>query len=237
MKIKYIILLVLFTGVLFTNIFAQSASLGLSLGFPEGDFKDNVKRTGFGITGNFNIFDSKPGLPFCFGINVGYMNYGNENRREYFSSTIPDVYVDVDRSNNIVNFNVLFQVMPYKGNVRPYLEGLFGGSYLFTETKITSVNSNDEIASSTNLYDFAWNYGGGAGLLVNLISEPTMPNIGQMFLDIKVRYLFGTEAKYLKPGSVTISHGRAYYDISKSKTDLITFTVGVTAHFNSIGGN
>lgn len=213
---------------------AQSAGLHFSVGVPSGEFKDNVKRVGIGLNGNFMLFNSTPGLPYSLGLNIGFMNYGSESRREPFSSTIPDVVVDVDRSNNLVNFHLMFQIIPPSGNVRPYLETLFGGSYFFTQTTINS-RGDEEVASSTNFDDFAWSYGGGAGILINLIKfDEPQKKVSSVFLDFKVRYLFGTEAEYLKEGSVTIVNGRAYYDLSKSKTDLLTFHIGATVFFSSL---
>ena len=85
-----------------------------------------------------------------------------------------------------------------------------------------------KLPATTNFDDFAWNYGVGGGLLINLYS----PDVGEgifesLFLDLKVRYLLGTEAEYLKEGSVTIDNGNVYYDVSKSKTDLLITQVGV----------
>jgi hypothetical protein len=132
---------------------------------------------------------------------------------------------------------LLFHVSPPSGSFRPYLELLFGGAYLFTETSINS-RGNEEVASSTNFDDFAWNYGAGGGLLINLYSpENSEGNFEALFLDLKVRYLFGTEAEYLKEGSIVIQNGNAYYDVSKSKTDLLLAQLGVMVSFNSFLGN
>lgn len=57
---------------------------------------------------------------------------------------------------------------------------------------------------------------------------------GALFLDLKVRYLIGSEAEYLKEGSVDISTVPVTYKVSKSKTDLLTAHAGVVAYFNSI---
>jgi len=57
------------------NSFAQSAGLNFTLGFPSGEFKDNVKRTGFGISGQFIFFNPQEALPFSAGLNVGFLNY------------------------------------------------------------------------------------------------------------------------------------------------------------------
>jgi hypothetical protein len=213
------------------SLFAQSAGLNFTLGFPSGEFKDQVKRTGIGLSGQFLLFTPNPALPFSAGINIGYLNYGSESRLEPFSSTIPDVTVDVDRTNNLVNFHVLFQLIPPSGIVRPYLEGLFGGAYLFTETSIKS-RGTEEVASSTNYDDFAWSYGGGGGFMIQ-VAGPS-DDFSSIFIDLKARYLLGSEAEYLKEGSVTIEPGRVIYNPSKSKTDLITANIGVVLYFNTL---
>jgi hypothetical protein len=226
---KAILLLTLF---LCGNSFAQSGGINFTLAFPQGEFKDNIDRLGFGGSLQFLFFDPKPELPVSFGINLGFLNYGSESRREPFSHTIPDVTVDVDRSNNLVNFHLLFQIIPASGTFRPYAEGLFGGSYIFTETSIKS-RGTEEVASSTNFDDFAWSYGAGGGFIL-LLSDNIGEGIGSLYLDLKARYLFGSEAEYLKEGSVKIQNSRVTYDVTKSKTDLLQIHLGVTAYFNSL---
>jgi hypothetical protein len=230
---RTITFLLLIITVYTINNLAQSAGGGLMLGFPQGEFKENIDRLGFGVSGQFLLFDPSERLPFGFGLDVGYLNYGSESRREPFSPTIPDVIVDVNRTNNLVNFHLLFHIAPPSGMVRPYLELLFGGAYLWTETTINS-RGDEEVAGNTNFDDFAWNYGAGGGLLINVYT-PDNPedNIKSLFLDLKIRYLFGTEAEYLKEGSVTIRNEEVYYDVSKSKTDLLLAQLGVMVYFNS----
>ncbi|QQS36443.1 MAG: hypothetical protein IPM56_00360 [Ignavibacteriales bacterium] len=230
--IKKILILLALT-LTSANINAQSAGINFTLGFPMGEFKDNLDRLGYGISGHFALWNPKPQMPFTFGLNIGYLNYGSESRREPFSLTIPDVTVDVDRTNNLVNFHLLFQVMLPEGPFRPYAEFLFGGAYLFTETSIHSRGDGDDVASSTNFDDFAWNYGAGGGFLIQ-VSEGNDEEVGGVFIDLKARYLFGSEAEYLKEGSVRVQNGRVIYDVTKSKTDLLTAHLGVIVFFNHL---
>src|SRR5690606_24198796 len=131
-----------FAVILFSTFnYAQSAGGSLTLGFPMGEFKENVDRLGWGFSGHFLFLPQTPQNPFSIGLNVGFINYGNESRREPYYN-VPEVTIDVDRSNNIVNFHVLFQLALPTGIMRPYIEGLFGGSYLFTETTVKN-NRND----------------------------------------------------------------------------------------------
>lgn len=224
-----LILVLLFT--LSSN--AQTAGISLMLGNPQGEFKENVDRFGYGIQVHGTLWSPSKMRPFTVGLNLGYLVYGEESERRRFSNPIPDVYVDVNRTNSLVNFHLLFQLSPFTGTWRPYVEGLFGGAYIFTSTSIESEWDNEEIASSTNFDDFTWSYGGSAGLLIKLMGENG--NMSALYLDLKARYLFGTEAEYLAEGSITVDqrNGAVYYDVMRSKTDLLSFHIGVTAYFNS----
>src|SRR5690606_41582819 len=99
-------------------------------------------------------------------------------------------------------------------------------------TLFRSSRDVEEVASSTNFDDFAWSYGAGAGFLI-LLSDNVSEGIGSLYLNLKARYIFGSEAEYLKEGSVRIENSRVHYDVSKSKTDLLQIHLGVTAYFNS----
>jgi hypothetical protein len=231
MKAKYFILILLIF-ILFLNVkpsYSQDAGINFILAFPQGEFKESIDKLGFGIGGEFMFLTPKRGSPVGIGINVGFINYGSETRREPFSLTIPDVTVDVDRSNNLFNFHLMLRLAPSAGKLRPYAEGLFGGAYIFTETEIKS-RGEEEVASSTNFDDFAWNYGGGAGLMYEVYRNND--NGSAFFIDLKARYLFGSEAEYLKEGSVIIENGQVTYEVSRSKTDLLTVQLGVIYFFS-----
>ncbi|WP_304130873.1 hypothetical protein [Ignavibacterium album] len=228
---KNLILLVIIILISGKQFFAQSAGLNLTLAIPSGEFKEKVDNLGFGLSGHINFLSPKPISPFGIGLNLGYIIYGSESRTEPLSYTIPDVYVNVDRTNNLLNFHLLFTVGVPKGRIRPYIEGLFGGSYIYTTTSVISQGTGEEFASSTNFDDWAWSYGAGGGFAILLSGDPNTDQ-NTIYLDLKGRYLFGSEAEYLKQGSVRIENGRVQYDISKSKTDLITLHAGVLIYFN-----
>ncbi|HEX2960305.1 MAG TPA: hypothetical protein VHO43_00845 [Ignavibacteriales bacterium] len=222
------------------EIFPQSAGINFMMGFPQGDFKKSIDRMGFGAEGFLTLWTVNPSMPFTLGLDGSYMTYGSESRNEPFSTTIPDVTVGVNRTNNIVNFHLLLQIMPPAGNVRPYIEGLWGGSYLYTQTQINSSGNFDkEVASSTNFDDWAWSYGGGGGLMIkvhemeNNDEETNSPwKVTGIWIDLKARYMLGSEAEYLKEGSMRIEQGKVLFTPSRSKTDLITAHLGVTVLFN-----
>lgn len=232
MKKYLVLLLVLFVYGISIN--AQSAGLNLTLAFPDGEFKEQLKRTGIGISMEGLILGPSAYSPFGIGASFSFLNYGNETRRAPWSNTIPDVTVDVERTNNILHMHLLFRIAPQMEVVKPYVDLLFGGSYLFTDTKVISSKKGEEVTSSTNFDDWAWNYGFGGGIMFKVYENPN-ENMGKIFVDLKVRMLKGSTAEYLKEGDVIVntSNGTVTYRTSRSKTDMITANLGVVAYFSS----
>lgn len=228
---KYLLAAIMLTIIPLKFSLAQSAGLNLTLAIPSGEFKEKVDNLGFGLSGNINFISPKPKSPFGVGLNLGYIVYGSESRREPLSTTIPDVFVNIDRTNSLLNFHLLFTVGLPTGRIRPYVEGLFGGSYIYTTTSVKSQGTGQEFASSTNFDDWAWSYGAGGGFAILLSGDPNTDQ-NTIYLDLKGRYLFGSEAEYLKQGSVKIQNGQVSYDVSRSKTDLITVHAGVIFYFS-----
>lgn len=227
--LKIMMLLLALSSIYSIN--AQQAGLNFSLAFPQGEFGEQVDKVGYGLGGEFMFISPSQASPFGLGVNVGYYIYGRESRREPWSYTIPDVFVDVDRTNNLLNFHLVLELGLPAGRVRPYLQGLFGGTYLFTKTSVSGEYNQDNIASSTNYYDWAWSFGGGGGISILLTGNPETET-GAIFLDFKGRYLLGTRATYLKEGDVSISGIRVTYRPSKSQTDILTFHLGVRVSLN-----
>ncbi len=205
------------------------------VGIPQGGFADNVSRAGIGIDvmAGLRIQDT----PALIGLDVAYMNYGIERRSEPFSRTIPDVTVDVRTTNDIILTHLLLRLQPEEGVLRPHVDGLFGFKYLFTSTRIEDRGSptRDPVASSVNFDDFALSYGVGAGLDIRVFqyereneARQAMRNI---YLTMGARYLWGQEAEYLRRGSIERVDGDLRFDVRRSRTDLLNFSLGITLQF------
>lgn len=204
--------------------------LHFNAGFPQGDFKDQVDNNAFGIGGQIFFAPSKS--PMAIGLEFGFMNYGDESRREPFSTTIPDVTVEVNTSNNIVQgFLVLRANLP-SGPIRPYADGVLGFNYLFTETSISDASDGDEVASSTNLDDAVFAYGFGGGVSIPVWKSPAdKAKPIEVAIDGGLRYVIGGEAEYLKKGSIRRENGQVIYDVSRSKTEMLRMHIGVMVRF------
>lgn len=76
MRTRVFIIIVFITAISFSKTLAQAGGLNFMLGFPSGEFKENVKRTGFGLSGHFLFLAPALDRPFGIGLNIGYLNYG-----------------------------------------------------------------------------------------------------------------------------------------------------------------
>lgn len=227
------ILLLLALLFVTTDAFAQvrgRAGIDFAVGVPAGDFSDELGRAGFGIHGmGLMQFGASPAM---VGIDFGYLVYGFERRTEPFSTTIPDVRVRVETTNNLASGHLFFRLQPTNGRIQPYAQALFGLKYLFTQTSIKNIGSDDEVASSTNFDDVAASYGAGAGVDIVLGSSTSETGKTTSFLlHVGVDYLLGGNASYLKRGSIRRENGQVTFDVQESRTDLILPRIGVTFAF------
>ncbi len=210
------------------------ASADFVIGVPSGEFKDQLDKNGYGASGR--IAWRPQGSPILLGVEGGFMVLGHESRREPFSTTIPDVTVEVVTDNNLVQGDFLLRLQPSGGAVRPYADGLIGFNYLFTKTAIKNASNDEEVASSTNFDDTTINYGGGGGLMFVVYTgkkaeTPGKSDVKNVMIDVGVRYMAGGEARYLKKGSIRREEGRVRYRVSESKTDLVTIRIGAAVEF------
>src|SRR5690349_10285621 len=192
--------------------------------FPRGEFRDNVSNNGYGASAHFLVRVRQSHL--LAGVDVGGVVYGSETRRERLLPDIPDVRVDVTTRNNIVLTHFLARMQPRHGAVRPYVDGLIGFKYLYTNTTIDFDAENSP--SDTNLSDVTLSYGVGGGVQVQLTSSLRRP---VLLLDAGVRYLRGGRAEYLREGSIRREDGVVFFDVLRSRTDVVTAQVGVTFRF------
>ena len=81
---------------------------GILGGFPTGEFGENIKNPGIGISGYVGYMI--PRTPAVIGLDLGYLIYGHERRTEQFSLTIPDVLVGVVTENNIFSMNAFLRL-------------------------------------------------------------------------------------------------------------------------------
>lgn len=237
------------TCVLFQTAHAQlKPQLGINFiaASPQNDFNRTLGSEGFGLnlSGGVGFGTS----PIAIGLDLGFLIYGIEQRREPLSVTIPDLRAKVRTTNNILNAHFTTKYQHRKGGVRPYAEGLIGLKYLYTTTSIANSGGSDEEGgiSSKNLGDTALSYGFGTGvdvaLWTGLIGGETVVDpegntikeggaLGSLVLNIGVRYLWGGEAEYLRKGAITRGEGTYTMNPSRSTTDILVPQLGVALSY------
>ena len=196
---------------------------------PQGSFSDALGTAGGGLS--VGVYYAVPGSPFAVGLEGTGALYGVERREVPLSLTIPDVRVDVQTSNNLAQGLAVLRLQVPRGAVRPYVDGVAGVTYLFTETSVG--DDYGAALSSTNHDDVAFTAGGGVGVQVALGSFTSdQGHRTAVALDARVRYLSGTEATYLARGDIRrYRDGTIRLDPRRSRTDLIVPHLGVTFTF------
>lgn len=200
------------------------------VGLPQGELEENLDAAGFG--GNVFVGVGIGRSPLVVGVDAAFLVYGHERREVPLSTTIPDVVVDVTTSNNIALGHGVVRLQPPGGAVRPYVDGLFGFKYFFTQTSVSGDNSGEVFASSNNADDAALSYGVGGGLNAHLVrwrTEKGKPI--SLHLHAGARYLFGREADYLREGDIVRQDGTVQFATVRSETNLLVTQLGVTFRF------
>jgi hypothetical protein len=200
-----------------------------TIALPKGEFEEKVENNGFGFTGQ--VLFSMPAAPLAFGVSFGGLIYGSETREEPFSTTIPDVTVDVETNNYILTGHAVLRLQLPSGPFRPYVDGVIGFHYLFTRTSIKS--EMEDVASDTNFDDGVFSYGGGGGIMFEVYAGGAGASAKPLnvYVDVGARYLKGGKAQYLQEGSIRREDGRVLYDVEESETDLLAIYIGATVSF------
>jgi hypothetical protein len=227
---KLYILTIAFILTLATSTSAQEGSMGLTanLLLPQSDFKETLDAVGGGISfyGGYQLKNS----PIYLGAEIGFANFGTDSRTEPWSNTIPDLTMDVDNNYNLLQGHLVTRIQPPNANVQPFIEGLFGFNYFFTETTVKSrsgSNAYEPIASDTNFDDSTLSYGVGVGVQFKVSNFNAEGARGEFYMSLSGRYLRGGEASYLKKGSIEITNNsQVIYNPSQSKSDMFLVSLG-----------
>lgn len=212
---------------------------GFSLGLPLGEFADQIDRLAYG--GSIFAGAGLPNRPVVLGLELGVFNYGSDSTPELLTGGPAPEVDDVRTTNNIFVGHLVLRVQARSGQIRPYLDGLVGVKYFTTDTTFTSDPAlfNDPggksvIDSNNHLEDTVLSYGVGAGVDVRLIEWGGGQGDvggGALGLSVGARYLRGSEARYLKSGSVRVVNNEISLDILRTRTDLLIFQVGIGVSF------
>jgi len=226
---RMLALMLLLCGVSYAEFFRIGLQLGA--GFPQTEFKESVDKIGLGagftLTGNLHR-----NVAIGLALNLHY--FGSETRVEYIPAPVTDIGVKVTRTNNLTSLCLLTQAGVDISRFKPYLECRFGINYfLWTDAEIENLVS-EEIEGKANFDDIALCCAIGGGLMFNIFEKVVEPKdelkgfTYRIRIDAKALYVYGGKAGYLKEGAIFVNdEGEITYDISKSRTDMLTLQLGV----------
>lgn len=228
---------ILFATLMFITVSplsAQHFSLGgnFTVGVPQGEFYEGLDGAlGFGVSAHFLYY--VPNTPVAVGFDGGFLVYGSE-RSELNHPLLSHVYVVT--TNNYAHTHFVMRAEMPAGAFKPYVDGLIGLSYLFTSSRAEYDHPNNHeppssLPSTTNQFDLAFSYGGSAGFLLQLTEWTEQSgSTGRLFLDLKIRYLFGGEAEYLRRGTA-YDYVDGLIPPERSKTNILLPQIGLTVQF------
>jgi hypothetical protein len=224
MKLNLTILIALFFLTSAKYLMAQpSTSFYFTTAIPVNEYQNFDDEVGYGGSLEFFFISPSKEKPIGMGVSLSYIGQGL-----YFYDDPCDceIYLGNNRANNFINLNVILQVAPTGGTVRPYLETLFGGSYIYSNTEIITLDYN-----YVNLYvdDWAWTYSVGGGF--KFLLEVDENGDGSAYLDIKGRYLLSSDVYLLDRNSIRYANDRFYDSVKETQINFVAIQIGLVLYF------
>lgn len=224
MKLHFTILISLFFLSATNYLMAQpSTSFYFTTAIPVNEYQNFDDEVGYG--GNIEFFFLSPSKekPIGMGVSLSYLGQGL-----YFYEDPCDceTYLGDNRANNFVNLSMILQVAPTGGTVRPYLETFFGGSYIYSNTNIITLDY-----TSVHLFvdDWAWTYGVGGGFKFLLGADEN--GGGSAYLDIKGRYLLSSDVYLLDRNSIRYANNIFYDSVKETQINFVAIQIGLVLYF------
>jgi opacity protein-like surface antigen len=197
----------------------------LALGFPVGEFKDKANETGVGLDG-YAAF-AVPRVPLQVGASLGYMSQGSATT---FQPIVYPYVAAITTRNNIFSGHAFLRLQQARADFQPYVDWLVGFKRFFTTSELGF--GDQGINSVTEIDDWTLSYGIGGGAMFEVYDSTTDGGLNfSISVDIGARYLIGGNAEYVKIDSVRIVDDVAVYDITSSKTDMVTARIGASVLF------
>jgi len=201
-----------------------SASFYFTTAFPVNEYQDFDDEVGYGGSLEFFLISPSKPKPIGIGFSLSYLGQGL-----YFYNDPCDceTYVGDNRANNFVSLNMILQVAPTGGTVRPYLETIFGGSYIYSNTDIITP---DYYSVHLFVDDWAWTYGVGGGFKFLLGNDEDNPG-NTLYLDLKGRYIMSSDVDLLNRNNLRYANGRFYNYVEETQINFVAVQIGIAYYF------
>jgi hypothetical protein len=202
---------------------AATVYLGLAAARPLGHFQDTYPGGGaYGATFGFLAKPGAPTLPFEVGLEVNYLVDGISKNKVH---NLTPSYT-IKTTHSYIPLHAVIRLKPQRTfRVTPYADGLAGITILNSRSKIKqSFFSSAREEEATILDKFnatVFSYGLAAGLYIK--GKGQIPR-----LDIRLVYLEGPLATYVKRGNLTVDRdGYPVYRFTRSETSMLLLQLNV----------
>lgn len=203
------------------------------LGFPLGNFRNNLNRVGVGAGGSF-LMRVKPDLPIFAGVSLGWITYDSERADLIlFDDGISYDASLVTRTSIFMGHGLLRFMPPVNFSLKPYFEGRVGFKNLYTRTTLKDEEAieDDTISTEIDDGDWAFSFGGAIGLHIPV----SFSEEGIFSIDIQCAYLMGNAADYnvrrADLDNTTIEDTIEAFELKNSTTDMLMPTIGFSVVF------
>jgi hypothetical protein len=196
------------------------AGVAADVGRPTGAFRQQVPHA-TGATGHLRL-RLDPAGRFSLRLEGGYLNYGHESQRTCLANTPAcRIAVNVTTANGILSGAIGPELSLPLGPVRAFAHGLVGASRFATFSGLGGGLLPDFVAADEHFGDGGVVWGAGAGL-----SAPVSRSVS---VDVGASFQGHGRRDYLIKGGVTDNpDGTLDFDVKRSRTNLLSFRIGVT---------
>jgi hypothetical protein len=233
-KIRRSLLLVA-AGIVFS---VQAAGAGnsiraggnITVGFPTGEFGDNVDRVASGLSGYALV--GVGDLPLSLGGSFGFLTHGSERIGRF---QVGPYVGDMVTRNKLLTGHGVIRVQNTGAAVAPFLDILVGFRRFYSTTEIKIGFDVPDIDMDSD--SWVLSYGAGAGLTYGIYESAGSEDEGSggyvLCLDFGVRYLFGSESDDIVDiDSVLVVDDGIMFDTISSRTDMFTVHAGMSFTFH-----
>lgn len=208
-------------GVLREVARRSSLDIAITQSRPQDALARNIG-LGYGVSAAYVYRLDADGM-WSLRADVAAVAYGNEMKRSGFIDAAGGrVQVHTRTTNYIVPVFVGPQLAWPTGAIRPYIHGGIGVQTFATESSVSGMYDQLDLASSVNLSDatFVWAAGGG-------MRVPITRRARRAQLELGMQYLGGGRARYLASGSITdVPGGAIHISPFESSTNSIMLRIG-----------
>ncbi len=198
-----------------------------NVGIPISEFGDNMNQTGYG--GGGTLMYNVQG-PVWMGITAyggRFDNYGisylEQDGSEFFE-------IEELTATRMSRVYAVFRFEPLEEVVfSPYIEGGMGWHWIFTNTKLTDVEFDEQIDRFSELRDSRLGFGIGGGVQV---VPKASPAVG---LNLRIGYVYNAQVEYMRYNPDIPLQPNAFpveaFEIRESPIDMVTVDIGISFRF------